>query len=182
MNNVAKMMGTVSMIALVAACGSVEPQPDTYDIEVSTEVSEDGTLVIPRIVILDAFGELVAEEEAQALEVGHGVDVDAVLKEIRVDVRFYGPPNLNPEPSPLKAMSQTLVSDGWGNFSGQVIRKMPEDMVVELTISLAGVSDEVAIDNSYSRIHQAVQAGMLIQREFKADDEMYKQEYQPNQN
>ena len=179
MKNVAKMMGTVSMIAMVTACGAVEPQPGTYDVEVSMELSEDGTAVIPRVVILDSFGELVAEEETEALAVGHDIDVNEILKEIRIDVRVDGPPNLNPEPNPVKATKQTLVNDGWGNFSGQVIAKMPGEMLVELTISLAG---EPAVDKANADIQRAVQAGMVIQREVEASDDMYKEEYQPNQN
>ena len=182
MNNVVKMMGTVSMMAMVTACGAVEPQPGTYDVEVSMELSQDGTAVIPRVVILDSFGELVAEEETEALAVGYDVDVNEILKEIRVDVRVDGPPNLNPEPNPVKATKQTLVNDGWGNFSGQVIAKVPEEMVVELTISLAGEAGETAVDKTHADIQQTVQAGMVIQREIEADDDMYKQEYQPNQN
>ena len=172
MKNVAKMVGTVSMIAMVTACGAVEPQPGSYGVEVSMELSADGTAVIPRVVILDAFGELVAEEETEALAVGHDIDVDEVLKEIRVDVRVEGAPNWSPEPNPVKATTHTLVNDGFGNFSGQISHELPTEMVVGFTISLGDAAGETAYDKTHSEIQQAVQAGMVVQRQVETDEDM----------
>ena len=66
MKNAAKMMVTGSMIAMLAACGAVEPEAGSYDVEV--EVTKSGENLAARVVLLDSLGRIAAEEEVEALK------------------------------------------------------------------------------------------------------------------
>ena len=180
MKNAAKMMATGSMIAMLAACGAVEPQAGSYDIEV--EVTKSGETLTARVVLLDSLGRIAAEEEVEAFEVAPGLDVDEVLKKIRVEVRVDGPPDFFPEPDQFETTSQTLTNDGWGNFSGQIVRNFPGEMAAEVTISLDTGSDEEVYEMVYLPIHQAVRAGMAAAPEADTDEGMFEMEYLPIHN
>ena len=180
MKNAAKMMATGSMIAMLAACGAVEPQAGSYDVEV--EVTKSGETLAARVVLLDSLGRIAAEEEVEAFEVAPGLDVDEILKKIRVEVRVDGPPDFYPEPDQVETTSQTLSNDGWGNFSGQIVRNFPGEMAAEVTISLDTGSDEEVYEMVYLPIHQAVRAGMATAPEANTDEGMFEMDYLPIHN
>ena len=180
MKNAAKMMATGSMIAMLAACGAVEPQAGSYDVEV--EVTKSGETLAARVVLLDSLGRIAAEEEVEAFEVAPGLDVDEILKKIRVEVRVDGPPDFYPEPDQVETTSQTLSNDGWGNFSGQIVRNFPGEMAAEVTISLDTGSDEEVYEMVYLPIHQAVSAGMAAAPEANTDEGMFEMDYLPIHN
>ena len=180
MKNAAKMMATGSMIAMLAACGAVEPQAGSYDVEV--EVTKSGETLAARVVLLDSLGRIAAEEEVEAFEVAPGLDVDEVLKKIRVEVRVDGPPDFFPEPDQFETTSQTLTNDGWGNFSGQIVRNFPGEMAAEVTISLDTGADEEVYEMVYLPIHEAVRAGMAAVTEVDTDEDMFEAEYLPIHN
>ena len=180
MKNAAKMMATGSMIAMLAACGAVEPQAGSYDVEV--EVTKSGETLAARVVLLDSLGRIAAEEEVEAFEVAPGLDVDEILKKIRVEVRVDGPPDFYPEPDQFETTSQTLTNDGWGNFSGQIVRNFPGEMAAEVTISLDTGSDEEVYEMVYLPIHQAVRAGMATAPEANTDEGMFEMDYLPIHN
>ena len=180
MKNAAKMMVTGSMIAMLAACGAVEPQAGSYDVEV--EVTKSGENLAARVVLLDSLGRIAAEEEVEAFEVAPGLDVDEILKKIRVEVRVDGPPDFYPEPDQFETTSQTLTNDGWGSFSGQIVRNFPGEMAAEVTISLETEGGEEVYEMVYLPIHQAVRAGMAAAPEANTDEGMFEMDYLPIHN
>ena len=182
MKNAAKMMATGSMIAMLAACGAVEPQAGSYDVEVEVTKSNEGETLTARVVLLDSLGRIAAEEEVEAFEVAPGLDVDEVLKKIRVEVRVDGPPDFFPEPDQFETTSQTLASDGWGSFSGQIVRNFPGEMAAEVTISLDSEGGEEVYEMVYLPIHDAVRAGMAAATEVDTDEDMFEAEYLPIHN
>ena len=149
MKNAVKMMATGSMIAMLAACGAVEPQAGSYDVQVDVTTSKEGETLAARVVLLDSLGRIAAEEEVEAFEVAPGLDADEILKKIRVEVRVDGPPDFYPEPDQVETTSQTLSNDGWGSFSGQIVRNFPGEMAAEVTISLDTGADEEVYEMVY---------------------------------
>ena len=177
-----KMMATGSMIAMLAACGAVEPQAGSYDVQVEVTASEDGETLSSRVVLLDSLGRIAAEEEVEAFQVAHGLDVNEILKKIRVEVKVDGPPDFYPEPDQFETTSQTLSNDGWGNFSGQIVRNFPGEMAAEVTISLDTGADEEVYEMVYLPIHDAVRAGMATATEVDSDEDMFEADYLPIHN
>ena len=179
MKNAVKMMATGSMIAMLAACGAVEPQAGSYDVQVDVTTSKEGETLAARVVLLDSLGRIAAEEEVEAFEVAPGLDADEILKKIRVEVRVDGPPDFYPEPDQVETTSQTLSNDGWGSFSGQIVRNFPGEMAAEVTISLDTGADEEVYEMVYLPIHDAVRAGMAAAPEADTDEGMFEADYLP---
>ena len=177
MKNVVKMMGTVSMIAMLTACGGVEPQAGDYEVQVDVTATEGGASLISRVTLLDSFGRIAAEEEVEGFQVAHGLDVNEILKKLRVEVRVDGPPDFFPEPDPIKGTSQTLSNDGWGSFTGQIVRKFPGDMAAEVTISLDTNDGEAVYEMVYLPIHEAMDAGMAVPAEASTDEQLFESDY-----
>ena len=178
MKIVGKMVGVVSTLAFLTACGGVEPQAGTYDVQVDIEVSEDGDGLTSRITLLDSMGEVAAEEEVEAFDGLSEYDVNQILKKIRVEVRLDGPPNIVPLPDPVKTMSQSLSSDGWGSFTGEVMAGLKPEMALEVTISLEAEGGQELYEMAYLPIHEARRAGMANQQETQAEDNLYDSNYE----
>ena len=179
MKSVVKIMGTVSMMTVLVACGGVEPQAGTYEVQVDVTEREDGDGLTSRIVLLDSLGQIAAEEEVQGFESLTDSEVNAILKKIRVEVRVDGPPNIAPLPDPVKATSQTLANDGWGSFSGQIVKGDRAEVALEVTISLDGDEGQELYEMAYLPIHEARRAGMEVQGEIQTDENLYDANYQP---
>ena len=181
MKNVMKMAGAVSMMAVLVACGGVESEDD-YEVRVAVEQSDDQDSLISRVTILDALGAVVAEEEVEGFELAPGNDVNEILEKLRVEVRIDGPPDFSPQPDPVKPTSQTLVSDGWGGFSGQIVKQVDTEMAVEVIISLDNGDGEEAYEMAYLPIHEAMSAGMAVQDEIENEEDVYETNYLPIHN
>ena len=177
MKNVVKMMGTVSMIAMLTACGGVEPQAGDYEIQVDVTATEDGAGLISRVTLLDSLGRIAAEEEVEGFQVAQGLDVNEILKKLRVEVRVDGPPDFYPEPDPIEATSQTLSNDGWGSFTGQILREFPGEMAAEVTISLDSNNGEEVYEMVYVPIHDAMKAGVAVPVEASGGEELFESDY-----
>ena len=97
-------------------------------------------------------------------------------------MRVDGPPDFYPEPDQFETTSQTLTNDGWGNFSGQIVRNFPGEMAAEVTISLDSEGGEEVYEMVYLPIHDAVRAGMAAATEVDTDEDMFEAEYLPIHN
>jgi len=181
MKNVVKMVGTASMMAVLVACGGVEPEAD-YDVRVAVTQSDDEDSLVSRITILDSLGDVVAEEEVEGFQVAPGSDVDEILENLRIEVRMDGPLDIFPLPDPVKPTSQTLVSDGWGGFSGQIVKRVDTELAVEVTISLDNGDGEETYEMAYLPIHDAMSAGMAVQDEIETEEDVYETNYLPIHN
>ena len=175
------MAGAASMMAVLVACGGVQPEVG-YDVRVAVEQSEGEGNLVSKITVLDSLGDVVAEDEVETSELAPGLDVNEILKKLRVEMRLDGPPDFSPEPDPMKLTSQTLVSDGWGRFSGQIVKQIDTDMALEVTISLDNGDGEELYDMAYLPIHDAMSAGMAVQEEVETEENVYEANYRPIHN
>ena len=160
MKKAVAVMGTVSMMAMLAACGAVEPQAGTYDVQVDVSANADEGTLVSRVVILDSVGQVVAQEETASMEVTPGFDPDEILEKLRVDVRLDGPPDFNPEPDPMTATSQTLSNDGWGSFTGKIAQRFDGEFGLEVTVSVPSEEEQEVYEMVYLPILDARRAGV----------------------
>ena len=178
MKNVVKIAGAVSMMAALVACGGVESEAD-YDVRVAVAQSDDQDSLVSVITILDPLGDVVAEEEVESFDLMPDGNVNDILKKIRVEMRLDGPPDFSPKPDPVKPTSQTLVSDGWGGFSGMIVKQVDTELAVEIIISLDNGDGEEVYEMAYLPIHDAMSAGMAVQNEVETEEDVFENNYLP---